>query len=318
MLIMLGPLTGARGKNAVGLRHTAVTQKVCRNPPLFRRRERRPLPQTLTISIAAWRRLTRLSLLLCTLLALGCASTRETDLAERFKLVPQTAAGGKFQHQLFLNQRPGNILHVYIEGDGKAWLTPRHISRDPTPDNPIMLELLSLDPAPAIYLGRPCYYLTEDTQCSPIWWTYRRYAEEVVDSLNRVLDQLAQGYSGIVLFGHSGGGTLAMLLAGRRTDVRMVVTLAGNLDIHTWATLHGYTPLYGSLNPLEQVPLSRKIRQVHFIGDADSVIPAALLESALAPQTYYELRVVPDFDHTCCWPEIWPTVLTEVNSVAPP
>jgi len=264
---------------------------------------------------AAPRHLAWLTLTL--LLTHGCAGNRVAGLAAHYQLVAQTASGGKFQHQLFLNRRRGNVLHVYIEGDGRAWLSPRRISPDPTPDNPLMLELLSLDSAPAMYLGRPCYYQTPDPECSPVWWTNRRYAEEVVDSLSRVIDQFAVGYDGLALFGHSGGGTLAMLLAGRRTDVRVVVTLAGNLDNETWSSLHDYTPLNGSLNPYYQAPLNAEIRQLHYIGAADSVVTVQLLQTALEPQQRYEMRVIPEFDHACCWARIWPEILAEVNNIAP-
>jgi pimeloyl-ACP methyl ester carboxylesterase len=276
------------------------------------------LSAEIRISFLVWRGSAWLLMLAWMLMIHGCAGNRVTALANKYQLVPQTVTGGKFHHQLFLNQRPGNYLHVYIEGDGKAWLTPSLISSDPTPDNPMMLELLSVDTAPAIYLGRPCYYTADDAQCSPPWWTDRRYAEEVIDSLSRVISRFAADYEGIVLIGHSGGGTLAMLLAGRRPDVRMVVTLAGNLDIEAWAALHSYTPLYGSINPRHQPPLGGKIRQLHYIGETDPVITVELLKLALQQQRHYELRVIPDLDHACCWPEIWPSILTEVNRILPP
>jgi len=33
----------------------------------------------------------------------------------------------------------------------------------------------------------------------------------------------------------------------------------------------------------------------------------------MSPET---LRVVPDYDHTCCWLELWPRVLEEVERPA--
>ena len=263
---------------------------------------------------AARRRRHLAGLALSLTLVTGCAGNRVTALVERHELTPATVLGGPFRHQLFLNRHPGQVLHVYLEGDGKAWVNAHSIARDPTPDRPLMLELLTLDPAPAIYLGRPCYYRTVDARCGPQWWTDRRYSEAVVASLDRVIDRFARDYRAIALFGHSGGGTLAMLLAARRTDVRAVVTLAGNLDIDAWAALHGYTPLRGSLNPRRQAPLSPAIHQAHYIGTADRVITAALLRQALGPQQRDTLRVVPGYDHACCWRDIWPAVLSGMDA----
>ena len=56
----------------------------------------------------------------------------------------------------------------------------------------------------------------------------------------------------IVLIGHSGGGTLAVLLAPRIEDVSGVVSIAANLDIDAWADHHNYDRLTGSLNPNSQ------------------------------------------------------------------
>ena len=251
---------------------------------------------------------------LCSLLLVSCASSDPKLLAERYDLRSVQVAGAPFQHQVFVNQQPGDLLHVYIEGDGRPWRTRNRISQDPTPDKPLMLELMALDPAPGVYLGRPCYFGLPDAECSPLWWTQRRYSAQVVQSLDRVLDRFAVGYRGLVLFGHSGGGTLAMLRAGRRADVKAVVTLAGNLDIDAWAELHGYTPLEGSLNPARQPPLPGSIRQLHLVGERDTVIPAALLSGVLEGQPSAEMRVVAGANHVCCWQSLWPQLPTALSS----
>ena len=165
----------------------------------------------------------------------ACAANTAQRAADEFGMASAVVMGEKFKHQVFqINTQKkgkGDVLHVYIEGDGRPWRNRRAVSLDPTPKNLLMLKLMTVDSAPSVYLGRPCYFKLEDPNCSPVWWTDKRYSRAVVDSLNEVIRQHAKGYDGIMLFGHSGGGTLVMLLAAMRSDVVALVTLAGNLDI---------------------------------------------------------------------------------------
>lgn len=100
-------------------------------------------------------------------------------------------------------------MHVYIEGDGYAWVTRNRISGDPTPRQPLALELASLDPAPnVVYIARPCQYTSLDTSyaCDEAYWTGLRFAEEVINSMNGAVEWIVQenkipsvdmiGYSG--------------------------------------------------------------------------------------------------------------------------
>jgi pimeloyl-ACP methyl ester carboxylesterase len=212
--------------------------------------------------------------------------------------------------------RRSGFLHVYIEGDGAAWPTPFHPPRDPTPPSPIALALAERDPAPAVvYLGRPCQYLepAELAACSPDYWTGSRYAPEVVAAYMAALDRLklASGMRGLRLFGHSGGGVLAVLLAARRDDVVQVVTVASPLAVAEWTAWHGVTPLAGSLDP--GAALAQKLPPaVHFVGGRDSIVPAPLV-AAFAARSGGRVREVPDFDHQCCWSRDWKGLLEEIR-----
>ena len=270
------------------------------------------------VCIKAWRRLARAGsgLLLClmVLLLVACAGPSAQKIAQQARFVPQVVMGEPFLHQLYLNQSEGNdVLHIYIEGDGRPWRTRQSVSLDPTPRTPLMLQLMVLDSTPSLYLGRPCYFSLGDPSCSAQWWTHWRYSDAVIASMDLVIDRFASDYQGLVLVGHSGGGTLAMLLAERREDVRVVVTLAGNLDIEAWAAHHEYSQLTGSLNPLLEPPLDPGVRQLHLIGEADTIIPPPMLARAVAIQPSAELRIIPDIDHACCWWEIWPSLLVELG-----
>jgi pimeloyl-ACP methyl ester carboxylesterase len=211
---------------------------------------------------------------------------------------------------------PAATIHVYVEGDGRAFLSRSRPSPDPTPRNPLALELALLDPAPSVlYIARPCQFLDANAlaSCQPRYWTTARYSEAVVEATDAVIDRVRQGANGrIGLIGHSGGGAIAALLAARRTDVDWLITVAGNLDHATWTRHHRVTPLTESLNPVDYAAALRPIRQLHLAGGEDTVVPAAIIESYLArlgnPETA-KLGIYPDYGHDCCWQEIWPALV---------
>lgn len=251
----------------------------------------------------------------------GCSSPakRIDTLSESLGFARAEVVGKDFVHVIYsrdINDSTGP-LHVYIEGDGSAWRDRTTVSRDPTPNNPLMLELMALDHAPSLYLGRPCYFGTaRQTGCEPVYWTTRRFSESVVASMAAALDEATAvaRERQFVLVGHSGGGTLAMLLAQRLARVKAVVTLAGNLDVEAWTAHHGYSPLTGSLNPVEFGPLQPQVLQIHYAGGQDQLIPARLIRDA-AQTTGGRYVLYEQFDHACCWSEVWPSVLEQLATL---
>lgn len=208
--------------------------------------------------------------------------------------------------------RHNGVLDVYIEGDGAAWPTPFQPPRDPTPTLPVALAMAAADPAPAVvYLGRPCQYLeaAELAVCSSEYWSNSRFAPEVVTAYMAFLDRYkeASGATRLRLFGHSGGGVLATLLAARRTDVVQLATVAAPLAVTEWTAWHKMTPLLGSLDPAMAVqgPLPPA---THFVGGSDNIVPPRLV-AIFAARTGGNLHEVPDFDHECCWSRDWRRLL---------
>jgi len=254
-----------------------------------------------------------LSLAACTL----SPAARLDRQAMELGFSKRQVTGSGFEHVVFAPGVPvqGPLLHVYLEGDGSPWMNARQIAVDPTPRQPLMLTLMARDSAPRLYLGRPCYHgLASHPRCHPGLWTYGRYSQAVVDSMASVLNSLLEQahYKGVVLLGHSGGGTLAMLLAERIPQTRAVVTLAANLDPDAWAAYHGYSPLWTSLNPAERPPLPEQIYQLHLIGRQDKTVPPELLAAALNGQHHADLWIIDQFDHRCCWVQLWPAVLAHL------
>jgi pimeloyl-ACP methyl ester carboxylesterase len=222
--------------------------------------------------------------------------------------------GTEFRHVVYLSDLSavGRGLHVFIDGDGTPYDDRWTVSADPTPRRPLMLQLMQLDRTAAAYVGRPCYAgLSLDPPCTPLDWTLERYGPRVVASMASVIQSIAAeaGAEFVELHGHSGGGTLAVLIAPRLPDVRRVVTLAANLDTDAWADLHGYARLAGSLNPVEMGPLPATIEQRHYAGEDDRVVPPALVEAAALRIGSSRVEVLPGVTHHDGWDSVWPAIL---------
>ncbi len=256
------------------------------------------------------------SLLGCT----GSPAQRVDSDAQKFGFTRAVVPGDGFLHVVYYNRPASDTqrLHVYLEGDGSPWIRERWVAADPTPRKPLMLRLMAQDPESSVYLGRPCYHgLAAQSPCSPEFWTHGRYSQRVVDSMTAALDVIVieRQATQLVFMGYSGGGTLAMLLAERFSQTRAVVTLAANLDPQAWARHHHYSPLWNSMNPTLRTPLPRGIRQIHIIGAEDTVVPVELFMAAVSRQQDPEIKIIADYDHRCCWSELWPSVLADLEAI---
>ncbi len=204
-------------------------------------------------------------------------------------------------------------VHVYIEGDGQAYLRPNLPSDDPTPNEPVALQLMANDPAPALWLARPCQYL-RPVACTPALWTLERYGDATIESLHDAIKREVADDQPLILIGHSGGGTLAMLLAPRIKAVKAVVTVAGNINVGRWTQHHRYTPLTGSRDPARESSLPPTITQIHWVGGKDTNIPAQwAIESSQGTEGL--VLLAPDAGHVCCWAQTWPDQLRIVQQL---
>ena len=212
-------------------------------------------------------------------------------------------------------------LTVYIEGDGLAWINSRRPSSNPTPINPVALELALRHPQGNVaYLARPCQFVPLDNQpnCIRDAWTDGRFSESVVKSMDSAISKLKDQFKAdrITLVGYSGGGAIAILVAARRDDIEKIITVAGNLDHRAWTDHHILNPLIHSLNPADFAKQVSSISQLHLVGAQDKVIPSIIAESYRArptDQKKIQIKIVDGYDHHCCWVDDWLKLIEKAN-----
>jgi dienelactone hydrolase len=217
--------------------------------------------------------------------------------------------------------KQADVLHIYIEGDGAPWPSPWAPPEDPTPLTPVALKMALADPHPHIlYVARPCQLTRGKARqgCHIKLWTSARFSSAVVDLTNTAITRYVDriGATQLVLFGYSGGGAVAALVAARRMDVISLVTAAGTLDHAAWTAHHKATPLKGSLNPARFGKKLSKISQIHFVGENDDIMPLSIAKSYLKNLGAFnkaQIILLTDYDHSCCWASDWPKLLLQAN-----
>ena len=255
----------------------------------------------------------------------GCASMSDRlnladRLAQRAGMQLSLVRGGEFL--LTSYQRvsdPSKPLNVYIEGDGFAWATRGRLSTNATPKDAFTLQLAAQDDAPnVVYIARPCQYTSPDLNpsCGSKYWSTHRFSEEVINSMNRAIDEvmLASGVEKVNLIGYSGGGAVVVLLAARRNDVESIRTVAGNLDHVAVNAYHKVSQMKKSLNPIDYANVVSKIPQYHFVGKEDKVVPLFVAEkfskASGSKNECVKISTLEGATHHIGWRERWKHLLS--------
>ncbi len=244
------------------------------------------------------------------------------DLAARGGFKPIEIETAPFVLSGWLRPGTGQTLHVYFEGDGLAWRSRTRPAMDPTPSNPVSLRLALTDPTaePVLYLARPCQYTEGEARrgCFTPVWTHERFSEQVVAAENEAVDQIKARLAArsTALYGYSGGGSVAVLVAARRSDVVFLATVAGDLDHELWTRTHGVSPLTGSLNPADVARAVAHIPQLHVTGGADEIIPPEIADSYCARLGGAQVirETLPGLGHDGAWEKSWPGLLSRYRS----
>lgn len=211
----------------------------------------------------------------------------------------------------------GAPANIYIEGDGIAWVNKYTVSTNPTPSNPIALRLAGADRSDnVIYIARPCQYSgwNRGGACPELYWTTGVAAPEVIAAYQQALGDIKERYNiqSFNLIGYSGGAAIAVLVAGMRTDVTSIRTVAGNTDYDTFTSIHNVTPIKDSLRPTTAAMRLSATPQRHFIGGKDKVVTPEIFEAwkkASADSPCVHGFTVPSNTHEEGWTEMWPALL---------
>lgn len=271
-----------------------------------------------------------LSLLFIFLSLMGCQSVqnKNTTIPSRIETANQLAAQNQlaplilqtdlFQlHSYYRIEDSKRPLRIYIEGDGQAWVTRSRISNNPTPIQPLALELASEDRYPnVLYIARPCQYRTT-ANCSDKYWSNARFSADVIHSMDQAISTMTRHFNppSIELIGFSGGAAVAILVASKRKDVTRIITVAGNLDHERVNTIHNVDQIPESLNAIDVAKDINTIPQHHFVGSQDNIIPVNIAKAFIAvsqPTDKIQLSVIEGLTHIDGWKKKWPALLKQI------
>ena len=262
----------------------------------------------------------------------GCMSLHTSNTSDSVKKATTLAANNGFvKKEIKTNPfiltsfqkfaRPNNTLTIYIEGDGRTWITRTKLSVNPTPRNPLALKLAILDKSPNVaYLARPCQYtpFEFDLACQPSVWSFDRFSKPVIQAMNEAVDILKKEAKAtkIHLVGFSGGAAIAALIAANRTDVATLKTVAGDLNHQALSKYHKTTPLQNALNPMDVAHKIKDISQQHFVGENDTVVPPFIAEDfvneIIKNGGHHAKRIViKDATHQKGWETAWERLLNK-------
>jgi hypothetical protein len=200
-------------------------------------------------------------------------------------------------------------INIFIEGDGRAWLSKRVVSPNPTPRNLLLANMALKDSARNImYFARPCQFVDDD-KCEKKYWTTERFSKPVIKSYEEILAQFKN--RDINFIGYSGGAAVAILLASKMDNIKSIKTIAGNLDYNAFTKYHKVDSLNDEMDIDSAIAKISAISQVHYMGGNDEVVKKEVFESFKNKienfkenPKHIKFITIPDATHTKGWEEI--------------
>ena len=190
-----------------------------------------------------------------------------------------------------INNPQNNHIHIYIEGDGRAFNVYGQPTRNPTPRGTFVRDLAMRDNFENIvYMARPCQFIMTDS-CSETDWTTGRFSQKIIKAQSDAIKQTA-GNKKITLIGYSGGAMVSGLVIEQNSNLKFEkwITIAGVLNHKKWTTYFGDKDLNESLN-LIKLP---NVSQIHFVGENDKTVPYELAKSWVNES---DIKLVPNATH---------------------
>ncbi|HEX2859010.1 MAG TPA: hypothetical protein VHP58_02260 [Alphaproteobacteria bacterium] len=227
-----------------------------------------------------------------------------------------------------------DIVRIYIEGDGQAYITPLQPSGNPTPKKPVALDLAKAEnkDGGVFYLARPCQFANLNSQpCGREVWTIARFDEQVMDGYAAAVRKLLSGQPlpetgsqlaempgaqvagrQAVIIGYSGGAAIALEVAKRVPQVIGVITVAGNIDPAATNEWHRVSAMPTAVRPYQYPGRLAEIPVLHLVGAKDEVIRPELTRQVIdgaGRLACTKIEVVPDASHNEGWGKVWPVAL---------
>ncbi|MBR5904708.1 MAG: hypothetical protein IKZ49_04220 [Alphaproteobacteria bacterium] len=221
----------------------------------------------------------------------GCVANNNFVMREDFAFKPIQTKNYEIATWQKINNPKNNDIHIYIEGDGHAFDSYGQPTSDPTPHGYFMRQMAINDEFEnVVYIARPCQFIM-DKNCSESDWTNGRFSQKVIDSMSSVVKEIGHNKK-ISLIGYSGGALVSGLVIQQNPKLKFEnwITIAGVLDHEEWTKYFNDAPLDKSLN-LTKLP---NIKQKHFVGGRDEIVPYELSKKWVAKQN---LILIDDATH---------------------
>lgn len=197
---------------------------------------------------------------------------------------------------------PKAPIKIYIEGDGNAYDIRGNPSADPTPKSRFLRDIAIADPSDnVVYLARPGQFIKIPSE-NRHEWTDERFSQKNINNLTQAIKTIS-GENEIILIGYSGSALISGIIINQNPDLKVKewITISGLFNHNEWTQYFKYRSLR-SCEDLNKIP---DIKQIHFIGKKDRIIPYILSIKNLPENSFI---IIDNAGHNSGFEEIYPII----------